>query len=30
MIKFAAAAMGTVLLLMTSSLLWASLGGEDT
>lgn len=30
MIKFAAEAMGTVLLLMTASLLWASLGGEDT
>lgn len=30
MIKFAAAAMGTVFLLMTASLLWASLGGDGT
>lgn len=27
---FAAEAMGTVLLLMTASLFWASLGGDDT
>lgn len=30
MIKFAAGVMGTVLLLMTASLFWASLGGDDT
>lgn len=30
MIILAAEAMGTVLLLMTASLLWASLGGDDT
>ncbi len=30
MIKFAAEALGTVLLLMTASLFWASLGGDNT
>lgn len=30
MIKFVAEAMGTVFLLMTASLFWASLGGDDT
>lgn len=30
MIKFAVAAMGTVFLLMTASLFWSSLGGDDT
>lgn len=30
MIKFAAEALGIVLLLMTASLFWASLGGDDT
>lgn len=30
MIILAAEAMGTVLLLMTASLIWASIGGDDT
>lgn len=30
MIIFAEEAMGTVLLLMTASLIWASIGGDNT